>query len=125
MLIVMSLAMLLIITFFNVVLGASFSNYNAGTSYSVNVGIDSITGALAVIIALVGIATVVGIQVLGSGISEQSVKTIIVVIGYASIWGVFSALSLNLIVSIEIFGTIIYLFLTIMYAIGVMNRLSQ
>lgn len=125
MLIEMSLAIILVITFFNVILGATFTTYNAGTSYGVNVGINEITGALAVVIALVALAVVVGIQVLGSGISEQSVKTIITVIGYASLWGVFSILSSNLIISIELFGLIIYLILTIIYAIGVMNKISQ
>lgn len=125
MLIEMSLAIILVITFFNVILGATFTTYNAGTSYGVTVGINEVTGALAVVIALVALAVVVGIQVLGSGISEQSVKTIITVIGYASLWGVFSVLSSNLIISIELFGLIIYLILTIIYAIGVMNKISQ
>lgn len=124
-LIVISLGMLLTITFFNVVLGASFTSYTASGGYGVPIGIDAITGALAIIIALVAIAAVVGIQVLGSGISEQSVKTIITVVGYASIWGIFSILSINLINAIEIFGHIIYLVLTIIYAIGVMNKLSS
>lgn len=124
-LIVLSLSMLLVITFFNVILGASFSSYRLDSAYGVSAGIDEITGAIAIIIALVSIAVVVGIQILGSGISEQSVRTIIIVVGYATIWGIFSVLSLNLITSIEIFGTIIYLVLTIMYVIGVMNKLSE
>ena len=124
-LIIISLTMLLVITFFNVLLGATFTEYTANTGYAVPVGIDSITGAIAIIIALVAIAVVVGIQILGSGISEQSVKAIIIVVGYASIWGIFSTLSLNLIIAIEIFGTIIYLFLTILYVIGVMEKLAR
>lgn len=124
-LIIISLTMLLVITFFNVLLGATFTEYTANTGYAVPVGIDSITGAIAIIIALVAIAVVVGIQILGSGISEQSIKAIIIVVGYASIWGIFSTLSLNLIIAIEIFGTIIYLFLTILYVIGVMEKLAR
>lgn len=124
-LIIISLTMILVITFFNVILGASFSRYNAGTPYGVNVGINEITGSIAIIIALVSIAVVVGLQIFGSGISEQSVRTIIVIIGYASIWGIFSSLSLNLIVSIETFGVLIYLFITILYTIGVMEKISQ
>jgi len=124
-LIIIALGMLLTITFFNIILGANLGTYNAGTTYAVNVGISPITGALAIIIALVAVAVLVGIQVLGSGISEQSVHTIIVVIGYASIWGVFSVLTLNLIISIELFGWLIYLTLTIIYMIGVMNKISN
>ncbi|MFX0069874.1 MAG: hypothetical protein ACFFAO_02180 [Candidatus Hermodarchaeota archaeon] len=126
-LIIISLSILLVITFFNVVLGATMTDisYTAEGGYGVSVGIDAITGALAVIIVLIAIAVLVGIQVLGSGISEQSVKTIIIITGYASLWGIFSVLSINLIISIEIFGYIIYIGLTIIYAIGVMNKLSE
>lgn len=124
-LIIISLTMLLTITFFNVVLGASFTDYTASGGYGASVGIDAVTGALAVIIALIAISVVVGIQVLGSGISEQSVKAIITITGYISIWGIFSVLSINLINTIQIFGYIIYLVLTIMYTIGVMEKLTQ
>jgi len=124
-LIIISLAMLLTITFFNIILGATFSSYIAGGGYGVSVGINEITGAIAIIIVLVSIAVVVGIKVFGSGISEQSVKVIIVITGYVSIWGVFSALTLNLINSIEIFGWVIYLILTIIYMVGVMNKLTN
>lgn len=124
-LILISLGLILVITFFNVILGASFSSYTLDTPYGTPMGIDVITGALAIIIILISIAVVVGIKVLGSGISEQSVHTIIVIVGYGSMWGVFSVLSYNLIVSIQYFGLIIYLVLTIMYVIGVMSKLSN
>lgn len=125
MLIMASLGMLLVIVFFNVILGASFSSYTLNSIYAQTIGIDSITGALAIIIVLISVAVIVGIQVLGSGISEQSVKTIITIVGYASVWGFFSLLSYNLIISIEIFGFIIYLILTIIYMIGVMEKLTS
>lgn len=125
MLIEISLTLLITITLFNVILGASFSDYTLESSYAQTIGIDALTGALAIIIVLIGIAVIVGLQIFGSGISEQSVKTIIVIVGYASIWGFFSILSINLILAIEIFGGIIYLILTIIYMIGVMNKLSQ
>lgn len=125
MLIEISLLMLLTITMFNVVLGAEFSNYLLpNAAYAQYVGIDEITGALAIIVAMIGIATIVGFQVIGSGISEESVRTIIIIIGYGSLWGFFSILSLNLIVAIELFGTLIYLSITIMYVIGVMRKIG-
>ena len=124
-LLVLSLSLLLVIVLFNVVLGASFSDYNVSGSFGATFGIDSLTGALSVIIILITVATIVGIQVLGSGISEQSVRTIIIVVGYAGIWGLFSVLAINLILSIELFGLLIYLLLTILYAIGVMDKISN
>lgn len=124
MLIERSLLMLLVIVLFNVVLGASFSSYTLNTPYAQPIGIDAVTGALAIIIVLISIAVIVGIKVFGSGISEQSVHTIIVIVGYGSLWGFFSALSLNLIISIELFGWLMYLVLSIIYTIGVMNKIS-
>ncbi len=124
-LIIMSLMMLVIIAFFNVILGASFTSYTVGTEYGTIVGVDSLTGALTIIIILVALALVVGIQVLGSGLNDTTVKTIIVITGYASVWGIFSVLSINLIISIQIFGTLIYLFLTIIYVIGVVDKLGS
>jgi hypothetical protein len=125
MLIELSLGLLLTITFFNVILGADFTTYTLESEYASSVGIDEITGALAIIIALIGISAIVGIKVLGSGISEQSVRTIIIIVGYGSIWGVFSVLAINLISSIELFGWVLYIALTVVYAIGVMNKLSN
>lgn len=125
MLIEISLGLLLVITFFNVVLGSSFSNYTLESEYGATIGIDSITGALAIIIALIAIAVLIGAKILGSGLSEQSVRSILIIVGYGSLWGFFSILSMNLIIAIQIFGIIIYVLLTIMYAIGVMSKLSN
>ena len=125
MLIALSLGLLLTITFLNVVLGADFSNYRLSTEYSKTIGINDITGALAIIIVLVAIAILVGFNVLGSGISDEAAKIVILIIGYGSVWGFFSILAINLIIAIEIFGWSIYIFLTIMYAIGVLSKISQ
>lgn len=122
---VIALALLLTIVLFNIVLGASFTDYNVSGLYNTTFGIDALTGALSIIIGLIAVASIVGIQVLASGISEQSVRTIIIIIGYAGIWGVFSVLAINLILSIELFGVIIYISLTILYTIGVMNKISN
>lgn len=110
---------------FNVVLGASFVDYTPDIRYAQTIGIDELTGALAIIIALVALAAAIGIQVLGSGISEQSVRIIITIVGYGSIWAFFSVLSLNLIIAIEIYGTIIYLSISILYVVGVMRKIGE
>lgn len=125
MLILISLTMLLVITFFNVFLGASYVSFNTNTPYGITFGINEITGAMAIIIILIYVAVLLGIQIFGSGISEHSIKVVISLTSYLAIWGVFSVLSYNLIISIEIFGIIIYIILTIMYVIGIINKISS
>jgi len=124
-LIMVSLTLLITITFFNIILGVSFVPYNTNTPYGINFGINEITGAIAIIIIIIYLAVLLGIQIFGSGISEHSVRVVITLTSYLAIWGVFSVLSYNLIISIEIFGTLIYIFLTIMFVIGVINKISS
>lgn len=124
MLIMLSLGLLLVIVFFNLILGSSFSSYTLNSPYAQTIGIDSLTGALAIIIIIIGIASIIGIQFLGSGMSDESIRTIIIGIAYGSVWGLFSVLSINLIVSIEIFGWLIYATLSILYLIGVIQKIT-
>jgi hypothetical protein len=81
-------------------------------------GIDPLQGAIVWIIVIVTIGVAVGIQVLGSGLSDRSVHLLFMGTFYISIWTILSILAMNLIIAIEIYGTVIYLTLTILYAIG-------
>ena len=92
---------------------------------SVMFSIDELQGAIVILIAItVGIAFV-GIKVLGSGLSDPSVKVIITATVYTGLWLVLSVLASSLIFSIEIFGAIIYVVLTIIYVIGVIEKISE
>jgi len=91
--------------------------FSIDTSSLINAGI-------ALIITIIVVAGITGIQVLGSGLSPSSVRVIILGTSYAGIWAVLSILAFNLIITIELFGTIIYITLTIAYAIGVINKIS-
>lgn len=145
MLIGASLLIIIFIVIFNLVLGGNFTQ--AITSISIDneaiidgvsntfvidpssiiVGIEvgTLLGALGIITAVyIGVAGVTGISVLGSGLSGDNAKLIVVAFGYLSIWLLLSILAYGLIVSIEIFGGIIYVMLTIAYVIGVGQSLA-
>lgn len=74
-------------------------------------------GLIALVIALMAMAVVVGLRVLGSGTSNS----LVLVLGtaYLGVWGIFSVLSLPLITSIPNFGNFFYFILTIMYTLGI------
>ena len=89
--------------------------------------IDTTTLIVAGIALLVTIgitAGITGIQVLGSGLNAQSVRMIILLVAYGGVWTTLSILAFNLINSIEIFGSVLYITMTVLYAIGVIQKLS-
>lgn len=74
-------------------------------------------------IILVALAT--GVQFLASGLSPASVRIFVLLTGYVGIWTALTVLVFSLIVSIQIFGSIIYITLTISYVIGVVQKISE
>lgn len=86
--------------------------------------IDPITGAIGIIVIIATATALLGIKVLGSGLSDESVRVLITTTVYASIWTILSLLAIPLISSIEIFGSLIYIILTIGYVIGVIEKIS-
>jgi len=86
---------------------------------------STIIGAITIIsITIIGVAVITGISVLGSGINPQSTRIIILALTYAGIWVLLSTLAYGLIVSIEIFGSVIYVAITIGYILGVIQSIS-
>jgi len=79
---------------------------------------------IALLITVLGVALLTGIQVVGSGLNAESAKIVILLTGFAGVWAVLSFLAFNLIVSIELFGTLIYIMLTVAYSIGVVKKIS-
>jgi len=140
--IMFSLIILLILTVFSVIFGASFgasvienvidnSLIIDGETTTMEVqgadllfNIDALTGALVWIIVVIAIVSVIGINIIGSGLSETSVHIITLGTAYTTIWIVLSLLASPLILSIEVFGALIYVVLTIIYAIGFINKIS-
>lgn len=142
MLIEISLLILIVLSLFSIITGASLKEVSAenlagsgqfnetSTSFDIsNVNtffyIDEFSGALVIIITIMVLACLFGLQIMGSGLSTTSVRIIMVGISYYGVWGVFSVLSYNLIVSIEIVGALIYIVLTIMFTIGILNKITK
>lgn len=140
MLVEISLAILVIISLFSVITGSSLKEigvesltgsgqFNETTSSfdisSINTTfyIDEFAGALVIIITIMIIATLIGLQIMGSGLSEQSVRILTIGISYFGIWSIFSVLSYELIISIEIVGVLIYITLTIIFTIGIIQKI--
>jgi len=86
--------------------------------------IDPLTGAITIIVILATATALLGIKVLGSGLSDDSVRVLITTTVYVSIWTILSLLAIPLISSIEIFGSLLYVCLTIGYIIGVIEKIS-
>lgn len=86
--------------------------------------IDELTGAIEIILLIaIGIA-LLGIRFLGSGLSDQSVRILTISAIYSGIWIMLSLLATPLLLSIEIFGLLMYIGLSIGYILGVIEKLS-
>lgn len=137
------LGVLLLITIFSVITGNVFTSYSdvIGVDSTVLVNgtgnefavaeqtiifqVDGLIGAMIMIVVLATLIAIVGLRVLASGLSETSVKTLRTSIAYGGLWGVLSVLSYGLIVSIQTFGFIIYVVLTLLFVIGVFIKLGD
>ena len=84
-----------------------------------------IVSGLFILTTIIGIALITGIQVLASGLSPASVRVILLITAYTGAWAALSVLVFNLIVSIEIFGSVIYIILTVAYVVGVIQKISE
>ena len=140
MLIALMLAFLMIITFLSIISGNSFIGVIAenivdnsvivnGSTTTLEIplddtvfGLDPITGGLALITALGVLGGIIAIQVLGSGLSESGSRIIMVSVFYGGIWAILSIVSYPMIVSIKIFGLLLYMIMTILFAIGVVSK---
>ena len=136
------LTILLVVTLLSIVSGGSFISgitegdiYNEivinGTTTTVEYSstdltfaIDPLLGGLVILAVVITIAVIIGIQVLGSGLSPSSVSTIRTAVMYTGLWVTLSLTASPLIESISTVGSIIYISLTIIYIIGVFQRIT-
>ena len=145
MLVIITITLMTVLTFFSIILGESF--ISAIVEYEISneafidgasntfevlnaqflVAIDTSTlvGALLIITGtLIAIALITGITFLGSGLNPESSRIVVLGTTYVGIWTLLSVLAFPLILEIEIFGSIIYIAITIGYTIGVIQRIS-
>lgn len=100
--------------------GTMTSSLSVDTTFT----IDEFWGLLASIITISVIGALFGIQLFNTGLNSESVKTLIIAIAYMGLWGLFSILSQDLILSIPIFGAIVWFLLTFVYALGVIKKMT-
>lgn len=138
----LTLLLLGILTVFSFVLGGalsgSFFENTLDTSVIINgttttlefggdevlFAIDPAVATITVFIVIIGIVGLLGIQILGSGLSPESIRTIMICILYGIVWGLLSVVAMPLILSIEIFGVSIYMVLLVGYIIGVIQKIG-
>jgi hypothetical protein len=141
MLVGLTLLILGVITIFSIVLGSNLAGTSIdntitsdlivnGTTTTLEFTGDDVIFAIDPTIATIGIfvvigiiAGVMGIQVLGSGLSPESIRVILALILYGGVWGLLSLLALPLISAIEGFGVIIYMVLLLGYIVGVIQNI--
>lgn len=140
MLIGITLGIMMVLTLFSIIAGNSFIGIiteglvdnsalinGTTTTFEIPVddfvfGLDPIWGGLALITALATIGAIITIQIVGSGLSANGTRIIMVSIFYIGIWTILSFLAEPLISSISVFGSLMYLTLTLLYAIGVVSK---
>ena len=104
-------------------LGFSFEGgFTSGLEVDTSFAIDEFWGLLGTIIVIALIGAIFGIQLFNSGLNSESVRMLIITFTYIGIWGLFSLLSYDLIMSIPIFGAIIWFVLTFVYTLGVIKK---
>jgi hypothetical protein len=141
MLVGLTLFILGVLTIFSIVLGSNLSGtilenvYDGdlivnGTTTTLEFSgddmlfaIDPTVATIGVFVIIIAIVAVLGIQVLGSGLSQESIRVIMACILYGAVWGLLSLLAMPLILAIEVFGTVIYMVLLIGYIVGVIQNI--
>lgn len=142
MMVAICLLLMTVLTLFSVILGGTWTGTISDTSVDAEAivngtsstfvisgqdfvfSIDPVAGFISSLIVIVTIATLLGLTIFSSGLNSESVRVIIMMIVYTSIWTTLSILALPLIQSIEVFGILMYVVITIAYAIGVIQKID-
>lgn len=125
MLLTISLGIIIALAILSVILGGDWGAINmvvAGQESTF--GIDSLEGAIGIIIIIILIGALIGINIMGSGLNDQSVKLIMIVLFYVGLWLIFSLLSFPLFYNIALFGLLLYIVLTILFIIGIIDKFT-
>jgi len=124
---------LVILSFLSLVLGNEFVGLFIGQENlavelteldPISFSLDPLLGAIVLVSAVAVAVMLLGLRILGSGLSDDSIRILCVALSYIGIWMFLSVLAMPLLLSIELFGTLIYTALTIGYAIGVVEKMS-
>ncbi len=104
------------------VVNGSTSSYF--TQYDFSFTLSPAEAGLSTIVGIFVVAAMIGLNILGSGLSDESVETMIGIVVYAGIWATLSIISGVMILSIPIFGVVIYFVMTLVYTFGVIQKVT-
>jgi len=80
--------------------------------------------AMAILTAIITAVILLGIQILGSGLQDTTVRVVTLIILYMGIWTILSIMGWSLLFSNKITGTIIYVFLCLFYIVGIADKIG-
>ena len=121
-------------TFYGSILNFEIEGLSAlnGTSTQFNMPTTSsdffiapVEGGIVILTTVIFLAGVAGIQILGSGLSDNSHRIIMICSIYIGVWAILSVIALPLIWAIELFGGLIYISLTLGYVFGIIQKISE
>jgi hypothetical protein len=75
-----------------------------------------------IVVAIIGV--VFGLKIFGSGIDSESVRTMIIGLGYTGLWTTFSVLASPILIAISYLGLLFYVILTILFVVGVFDKIA-
>ena len=84
-------------------------------------GVTELSLGIGMIAVILAVAVGFSVQVVGTGLSENGSRMIIYSAFYVSLWVILSLLAEPLISSIDVFGSMIYMLLTVTYVVGIMK----
>jgi len=127
MLIMLSLLPLIVLTFLSVMFGNDFLSATVESGWITDDAsvfeIDPFIGMIAILLIIAIFSLVIGFNILASGFSDTGVKALSTGLLYTGLWAVLSVLAFPLFKDIKVFGTLIYVALTIIYVIGVIEKM--
>lgn len=125
MLITFSLSILSVLTIFSMLLNnGQITDLGVGFQ-GFTMSMDAQTGIITLIIVILVAGVASGLNVFGSGLNEQAVRNLTLGIAYGGLWALLSVLSYKFFEAVQVFGLVIWLSLTIMYVVGVFNKVAQ
>lgn len=87
--------------------------------------LGSALGIIVIVGILMAVGTIAGIHFFGSGLSDVSVSLIIKGSAFVTLWLIFSAIAMPLIVQIPMLGPIFFFFITGLYTLGIINQVGS
>lgn len=93
-------------------------------SKRINLFLSPTDGFFSVLVAIGVIILLLGVRVVGSGLNDEALRLISFILIYGGMWGCLSLLARGFLFNIPYFGLFFYVFLTILYVIGAIRKLS-